>query len=65
MQLRDLMELIRTAENLTSYDSGLGEEYGSLDVEHYRKLSPEDFEEFVKDVHTLVRGVIKLKETSL
>jgi len=65
MQLRDLMELIRTAENLTSYDSGLGAEYGELKPEHYRSLSPEEFAEFVKEVHDLVRGVMALKETSL
>jgi len=65
MQLRDLMELIRTANHLVSYDSGLGEEYGALDIEHYRKLSPEEFAEFVTDVHTLVRGVLALQETNL
>ena len=65
MQLRDLMELIRTAESLVSYDTGLGQERGNLDTEHYRKLPPQEFEEFMADVHELVYGVVKLKETSL
>ena len=65
MQLSDLMDLIRTAEDLVSYDTGLGQEHGRLDIEHYRNLPAPEFEEFMKEVHELVQGVVRLKETSL
>ena len=59
------MELIETAELLENWDTGLGREYGDLDAEHYRKLSPENFESFMEDVNKMVLLVLKLKDSNL
>lgn len=66
MQLRDLMALIDEAEFLQDWETGLGQEHGpELKSEHYRNLPPNEFADFLERVSGLVKGVIKLKETSL
>ena len=65
MQLRDLMELISDAELLHNYETNLGEQYGELNSEHYRNLPPNEFKEFLERVDDLIKGVLKLKDTSL
>jgi hypothetical protein len=65
MQLRDLMELIGSAEFLQDYNTNLGQDYGELNTEHYRNLPPNEFKEFLDRVDDLIKGVLKLKETNL
>lgn len=65
MQLSELMALINEAEYLQDYETNLGQDYGELNSEHYRNLPPNEFKEFLDRVDDLIKGVIKLKETSL
>jgi hypothetical protein len=65
MQLRDLMDLISEAEHLQDYNTNLGQDYGELNSEHYRNLPPNEFKEFLERVDGLIKGVLKLKDTSL
>ena len=63
MQLHNLMELVRTAEHLALFDATLSRKRGDSDARAYQELPPQEFEDFLKEVHELVHGVVKLKET--
>jgi hypothetical protein len=66
MQLRDLMDLISDAEYLQDFeDSNLGRDWGELNPERVRNLPPNEFKDFFQRVDTLIKGVVKLKETNL
>jgi len=67
MNLGDLMDLIRKAENITygSHEHGIGDAYSGVEPVRFRQLSDVEQNDLLSDLHDLVRGVCELKKTNL